>query len=91
MARKPGVIGRTYTRVGSITDNTLGSLDSGIGSVHLGIQGLSPIAREFVNDSKADLTESILNLARTRKSAEAELIELGYSDVEVAEMLAPTK
>ena len=91
MAKKKGLIGQTYHRLGSVTENTLGIADETVLSVRTGMQSFSPMAQELLNDSKAELTESIVNLAKVRKSAEAALIELGYSDIEVAEMLAPTK
>jgi hypothetical protein len=91
MAKKKGLIGQTYHRLGSVTDNTLGIADETVISFRTGMQSLQPMAQELLNDSKAELTESIINLARVRKSAEVELIKLGYSDIEVAEMLAPTK
>lgn len=91
MTKKKGLIGQTYHRLGSVTDNTLGTADETVLSIRTGMQSLQPMAQELLNDSKAELTESIVNLARIRKSAETALIELGYSDVEVAEMLAPTK
>lgn len=91
MAKKKGLIGQTYHRFGSVTDNTLGIADETVISLRTGMQSFQPMAQELLNDSKAELVESIINLAKVRKSAEAELIELGYSDVEVAEMLAPTK
>ena len=91
MAKKKGLIGQTYHRVGSVTENTLATADETVLSLRTGMQSFQPMAQELLNDSKAELVESIINLAKVRKSAEAELIELGYSDVEVAEMLAPTK
>lgn len=91
MAKKKGLIGQTYHRIGSVTENTLGTADETVLSFRTGMQSLQPMATELLNDSKAELVESIVHLAKVRKSAEAELIGLGYSDVEVAEMLAPTK
>ena len=91
MAKKKGLIGQTYHRIGSVTENALGTADETVLSFRTGMQSLQPMATELLNDSKAELVESIVNLAKVRKSAEAELIGLGYSDVEVAEMLAPTK
>lgn len=91
MARKKGLIGQTYSRTGSVIDSSLSVIDNGMQNVDKAMGSFTPMAQELVNDAKADLTESIINLAKIRKSAEAELIELGYSDIEVAEMLAPTK
>lgn len=91
MAKKKGLIGQTYHRLGSTIDSSLAIVDNGMGSANIAVQSFNPMAQELLNDSKAELVESIVNLAKARKSAEATLIELGYSDVEVAEMLAPTK
>ena len=91
MAKSKGLIGKTYHRLGSTIDSSLAIVDNGMGSANIAVQSFNPMAQELLNDSIAELTESIVNLARVRKSAEATLIELGYSDVEVAEMLAPTK
>lgn len=91
MAKAKGLIGQTYYRLGSTIDSSLAIVDNGMGSANIAVQSFNPMAQELLNDSKAELVESIVNLAKIRKSAEATLIELGYSDVEVAEMLAPTK
>ena len=91
MSKKKGLIGQTYHRLGSTIDSSLAIVDNGMGSANIAVQSFNPMAQELLNDSKAELVESIVNLAKIRKSAEATLIELGYSDVEVAEMLSPTK
>jgi hypothetical protein len=91
MAKKKGLIGQTYHRVGSTIDSSLSIVDNGMRNADTAMGAFGPMAQEVLNDAKAELVESIVNLARVRKSAEADLIELGYTDIEVAEMLAPTK
>jgi hypothetical protein len=91
MAKRKGLIGQTYHRVGSTIDSSLSIVDNGMRNADTAMGAFAPMAQEVLNDAKAELVESIINLARVRKSAEAELIELGYTDIEVAEMLALTK
>ena len=88
---KRGLIGQTYHRVGSTINSSLSIVDNGMSNADLALGAFNPMAQELVNDSKAELTESIVNLAKVRMSANKELLELGYTATEVAEMLAPTK
>lgn len=89
--RKPGVLGKTYDRIGNAADNSLAVVDHGTNALAIGTSSLVPMAGELVNNSKADLVESIVNLGLVRKNAMLTLTEAGYTDLEIAEMLAPTR
>lgn len=91
MAQEQGLIGTVYTKTTSVTKQTLGTADDGVKLIRKGLGTLDPMASEMLNDAKTDLTDSIVRLAKARKQAEADLIEAGYTDAEVAEMLEPTK
>lgn len=89
MGKEPGLVAKSWTRTSSVLDNSMGTVDETLGALHTGSKSLNPIALEFLNDSKAELVTSIVTLAKARKSAEKELLEIGYTAKEVAQMLAP--
>lgn len=89
--KESGLIKKAYDRTGSTMDSTLAIVDN---SMHAGstfVQSLEPMALEVLNEAKSDLIDSIVNLSLARKNAEAVLLDAGYTQSEVAEMLNPTK
>lgn len=95
MAKQRGAIGRTYDRLGSTLDNTFGIVDEGSASLRVGLSVLNPMAQELLNDANADLNESkisymesVVKLAKAKKSYADELIAIGLSQAEVADIMA---
>ena len=88
--RKQGVLGTTWDRLGSVTDNSLGVLDHGAQAINIGVQSFIPMATTLLNEAKTDLIESIVTLGVTQKSAEKQLLEAGFTQAEVDAKLAIT-
>ena len=87
MARKTGI----FKSVGALAQTTLNSTESVIGStlntVDESMQAIAGVARQFNNDCKGDLIESVVDLAQTTNTAVTRLRELNYSDVQISAML----
>jgi len=89
--KEQGLLKKAYNRTGSTLDSSLAIVDNGMHAGSTFVQSLEPMALEVLNEAKADLIDSIVNLNLARKNAEATLLNAGYTQAEVAEMLNQTK
>jgi hypothetical protein len=83
-------LSKIWDRTASIGDNGLGVADNGMLALNKGVQSLVPMADTLLNEAEAERIESVVTLGLTKKSAEKQLLEAGYTAQEVADMLRPS-
>jgi len=87
MARKTGI----FASVGALAQTTLNSTESVLGStlntVDESMQAIAGVAKQFNNDCRGDLVESVVELAQITNNAVDRLRDLNYSDAQIALML----
>ena len=85
---KTGIFSRVNNLVGTTLTETERVANSGLSTVGNTFDILEHTTQEFLNDSKEDLLDSTINLARKKAGYRNELQELGFNDDTIEQLLA---